>query len=103
MERQARPIEAFLVAALILCTAAPAYAVGEGVAGFPNWEERVIHQWMNRARSDPQYEMAQCAAQGKMCGEAACYAPIAPLVYSTQLGHAARFHSDEMKQQSYFA
>ena len=25
-------------------------AIGEGVDGFPNWAERVEHEWMNRAR-----------------------------------------------------
>ena len=83
----------------------PALAVGEAVGGFPNWEERVIHQWMNRARCDPQVEMTQCKTQygATQCGEAACYTPIAPLLFSQNLAHAARFHSDEMRAQSYFA
>jgi hypothetical protein len=37
-----------------------ASAVGEEVGGFPNWAERVIHEWMNRARCDPKVEMMAC-------------------------------------------
>lgn len=77
------------------------HAVGESTNGFPNWEERVIHAWINRARSDPQFEMNACP--GNACGEKACYAPVAPLSYSLPLNRAARFHSDEMLRQSYFA
>ena len=32
----------------------PAHGEGEAVAGFPNWTERVMLEWTNRARSDPQ-------------------------------------------------
>lgn len=84
-----------------LCLApASAYAVGEAVNGFPNWEERVILEWANRARADPQLEMQRC---GAACGERACYQPIAPLSYSLKLNRAARFHSDEQRLQGYFA
>jgi hypothetical protein len=85
--------------------AQPAFAVGEAVNGFPNWAERVIHQWMNRARSEPQVEMTQCATMhgASRCGEAACYSALAPLVYNEKLNRAARFHSDEMRLQSYFS
>jgi uncharacterized protein YkwD len=91
--------------ASLLGASRPARAVGEAVGGFPNWEERVIHEWMNRARCDPQVEMTQCMTQygAGRCGEAACFMPMAPLVYSQNLGHASRFHSDEMRLQSYFA
>ena len=77
-----------------------AYAVGEAVNGFPNWEERVILEWANRARADPQVEMQSC---GAACGDRACYQPIAPLSYSLKLNRAARFHSDEQRLQGYFA
>ena len=72
---------------------------GESINGFPNWSERVILEWMNRARVDPQYEMKAC---GAACGEAACYRPIAPLVWDEALNHSARFHADEMTKQHYF-
>jgi hypothetical protein len=70
------------------------FAVGEPVNGFPTWEERVLHQWHNRARSDPQFEMANCPAGN--CPDAACYLPVAPLSWSLALNRAARFHSDEL-------
>lgn len=96
-------LSACLRAAVALGTAiasAPAHGVGEAVNGFPNWRERVIHQWINRARVDPQVEMAAC---GGACGEAACYTPIAPLSWNLPLNRAARFHSDTMLRQSFFS
>ncbi len=69
-------------------------------SGFPQWSERVLLEWTNRARSDPQFEMTQC---GSACGDAACYQPIAPLAWSLNLNRSARFHSDEMQQQGYLA
>src|SRR5215470_1835346 len=77
-----------------------AFADGEAVNGFPNWQERVMHEWTNRARCDPQVEMKAC---GTACGEGACYAPQSPLPSSDTLNHSARFHSDEMAAQGYFA
>jgi hypothetical protein len=74
--------------------------IGESINGFPNWSERVILEWMNRARVDPQFEMRACGAP---CGEAACYRAAAPLVWDEGLNHSARFHSDEMTKQHYFA
>lgn len=88
------------VAVTLMGLPAVVHAVGEETNGFPNWNERVIHAWINRARSDPQFEMNACP--GNNCGEKACYAPIAPLVYSLPLNRAARFHSDEQLRQSYF-
>jgi hypothetical protein len=72
--------------------------LGESVNGFPNWSERVILEWMNRARVDPQAELAAC---GAACGDAACYKPIAPLVWMIELNRSARFHADEMSKQGY--
>lgn len=83
---------------LVLCMS-DATALGEAVNGFPKWEERVLHQWTNRARSDPQLEMTAC---GAACGEAACYAQVSPLTDNINLSRSARFHSDEMLRQSYF-
>jgi Cysteine-rich secretory protein family len=73
---------------------------GESINGFPNWAERVLLEWMNRARVDPQVEMKAC---GAACGDAACYKPVAPLVWDEKLNHSARFHADEMMKQHYFA
>ena len=69
--------------------------------GFPNWAERVMHEWTNRARCAPQIEMTACGAAA--CAEGACYTPQAPLPYSQVLNRAARFHSDELSKQGYFA
>ena len=77
-----------------------ARAVGESVNGFPNWAERVIHEWINRARVDPQLEMNAC---GSACVERACYTVKPPLAWNESLNRAARFHSDEMVRQAYFA
>ena len=71
---------------------------GESVNGFPSWGERVVLEWVNRARVDPQTELANCAG----CGERACYTPQPPLLWSEQLNRSARFHAAEMTQQQYF-
>lgn len=99
MRSLARAAGALTFAALF--TAAPqALAVGEGKNGFPNWAERVIHEWMNRARVDPQVDMAKC---GAACADKACYSAAPQLAWSEALNHSARFHSDEMAKQGYFA
>ena len=88
------------VALLGLGTAGRAAAVGEAVDGFPNWQERVLHQWTNRARVDPQLEMNACGAN---CVEGACYGIRPPLAWSEALNRAARFHSDAMARQGFFS
>ena len=97
-----RPRVRMLAGAVVvgLLVAARAGAVGEPVNGFPNWAERVIHEWINRARVDPQLEMDAC---GGNCVERACYGVMPPLTWSQALNRAARFHSDEMARQGYFA
>jgi uncharacterized protein YkwD len=86
---------------LVACTLPEtARGVGEPVNGFPNWRERVIHQWINRARVDPEIEMDAC---GSNCGDAACYAAMGPLSWNLALNRAARFHSDAMLRQSFFS
>lgn len=84
---------------LVLAASSSVFANGEPVDGFPNWKERVMHEWTNRARCDPQVEMQAC---GTACGEGACYTPQPPLPWNEKLNHAARFHSDEMHAQGYF-
>jgi uncharacterized protein YkwD len=93
----------WLLACLTLCVLVEidrAQAVGEAVNGFPNWAERVIHQWINRARVDPQLEMDACGAP---CRERDCYDVLPPLTWNEALNRAARFHSDAMVRQSFFA
>src|SRR5688500_15752143 len=79
------------------------HAAGEAVNGFPSWSERVLYQWTNRARSDPQFDLATCPTG--YCPEAttACYPPMPPLALSQNLTHSARFHSDHMMRAGYFA
>lgn len=77
-----------------------AWAYGESVDGFPNWSERVMHEWTNRARAEPSVEMADCGAN---CPEGACYTPTAPALWNLKLNRAARFHSDHMAANGYFA
>src|SRR5712691_6128587 len=72
---------------------------GESVNGFPNWGERLILEWMNRARVDPQAELANC---GAACSERACYMAMPPLLWSEALNHSARYHASEMAKQQYF-
>jgi hypothetical protein len=75
--------------------------VGEPVSGFPNWQERVIHEWINRARVDPQADLAGC---GSNCPENInnCYVPVVPLIWNGAASRASRFHNSEMARQNYF-
>lgn len=63
--------------------------LGEPRDGLPSWNERTLHYLVNRARSDPQADLATCS----QCAEAACYGPRPPLGWSYELARAARFHS----------
>lgn len=76
--------------------------VGEATNGFPSWEERVVHEWINRARVAPAVEMAACGA-GCAEGTPACYPPVAPLAWSLKLARSARFHSDNMARMGFFS
>ena len=91
---------AFPVLSALLLSSPAALANGEAINGFPDWQERVMLEWTNRARCDPQVEMAKC---GSACGEGACYTPIVPVVWNEKLNHAARFHSDNMKAINFFS
>ena len=96
-----RALSAALATGLALASlGGAAQGYGEAVGGWPNWQERVILQWMNRARADPQADLGGCV--GAACPDKACYTPQPPLAWSVQNSHAARFHSDEMIKQSYF-
>ncbi len=76
---------------------------GEPVNGFPNWQERVIHEWINRARVDPQADLAGCPAGNCPENTGGCYVSQDPLIWSTAVGKAARFHSAEMARQGFFS
>ena len=79
-------------------------AAAAPLAGFPNWDERVLHQWINRARVEPAEELEAC---GSKCSVAemmpTCYTPVAPLMSGHALSVAARFHADSMARQNFFA
>jgi hypothetical protein len=77
-----------------------AHAEGEASNGFPNWSERVLLEWINRARSDPQADLAACPTGN--CPDKACYTPIKPLHFDPNLAHSARFHSSHMMINDYF-
>jgi hypothetical protein len=88
---------------LCLCTAAPrVHAYGEAINGFPNWSERVLLEWVNRARSAPQTDLAGCPSGN--CAEVACYTTVSPPRYLDQnLEHSSRFHSSHMLINNYFS
>ena len=80
-----------------------AHANGEAIDGFPNWSERVMLEWVNRARSDPQADLANCPATNGNCFERACYKTASPPRYMIDdLNHSARFHSSHMMSNGYF-
>ena len=94
-----------LVAGAILSAflAVPCRAAGEAVNGSPSWAERVLWEWTNRARSDPDFEIAQCnAGAPEPCLEApACnYSPRHPFSWNVPLAEAARFHADHIDRKS---
>jgi hypothetical protein len=90
-----------VAALLLLCSLVlRAHAEGEAVNGYPNWSERVLLEWINRARVDPQVDLANCP--GGQCAEKACYTPQPPRVWNANIAHSARFHSDEMTRDNFF-
>ncbi|WP_394837558.1 CAP domain-containing protein [Pendulispora rubella] len=93
-------LAAFGAALLGLSTySRPASAYGEEKNGFPNWAERVIHQWTNRAHVDPQAELSAC---GSNCPEKSCYTAIAPVAWGEAANRAARFHAANMIAMDFF-
>lgn len=90
---------------LLFATTAPLLAqTGVPTNGFPNWEERVLHQWINRARANPTADLAGCGANCSAAELApSCYTPMPPLSWGHNLGVAARFHGDSMARMSFFA
>jgi len=87
-------------ALLLLSCVFGVHAEGEAVNGFPNWSERVLLEWINRARVDPQADLANCPAGD--CAEKSCFTPQPPRVWNAAIGHSARFHSDEMVRDNFF-
>src|SRR5688500_5417396 len=83
------PFSLALLLALFAPTLAGAQQRGVPLSGFPNWQERMIQVYVNRARADPSADLAGCT----VCAEKSCYTPKPPAVYSYNLNRAARFHS----------
>ena len=79
------------LAVAMLGSAAPCFAVGEPVNGFPNWYERMVHVLTNRARCDPDAALVGCDPCGDV--DLGCYEPVAPVQWDANLNRAARFHS----------
>jgi uncharacterized protein YkwD len=72
---------------------------GEPNGTFPNWQERVVAELTNRARSAPATDLAGCAS----CAEKACYSATAPVPWRYELNQSARFHSATMGMFPFFA
>jgi hypothetical protein len=79
-----------------------AWADGEAVNGFPNWSERVLLEWINRARSDPAADLAGCPSGNCKENTGGCYTPQPPRVLNPNIAHSGRFHSDEMAHDNFF-
>ena len=97
-----RRVLAFCLCSIVLLfPASQALAEGEAVNGYPNWAERVMLEWMNRARSDPQADLAGCPSGN--CLESACYSTAAtPRHLDFNLERSSRFHGDHMRINGYF-
>jgi len=81
---------------LLPLTSVAQVRAGVPVEGFPNWEERVLLVLTNRARADPQADLADCPADH--CAERACYTqPSRPLAWSLPLNRAARLHASTLQ------
>lgn len=93
--------QCFLLVLAFVLVAPFAHAEGESVNGFPNWSERVLLEWMNRARSDPAADLAGCTPAS--CAEKACYSPVAPRHADPDLLHSSRFHAAHMAINNYFS
>jgi len=89
-----------LLLSLLLVPIVGAHAEGEAVNGFPNWSERVLLEWINRARVDPQVDLANCPSGS--CAEKTCFTPQPPRVWNAHIAHSARFHSDAMLHDNFF-
>jgi hypothetical protein len=72
------------------------------VNGFPNWSERVLLEWINRARAAPSVDLAACPAGNCIDNVGSCYTPQPPRVLSYNIAHSARFHSSEMNVDGFF-
>ena len=91
-----------LIGLLVASIGVRAHATGEAVNGFPNWSERVLLEWINRARADPQADLSGCPSGNCKENTGGCYTPQPPRVWNSNIAHSGRFHSDEMIQDDFF-
>ncbi len=90
---------ALVIGLCLVGVARHAHGEGEAVNGFPSWTERVMLEWMNRARSDPQTDLAGCPSGS--CPDATCYSAVAPRTTDPHLLHSARFHAAHQSINGY--
>ena len=96
-------IRCCITALMIACASfsGELFANGEAIDGFPTYNERVLMEWVNRARSDPLADLAACPSGN--CLDKACYASsIAPRYMTDDFNHSTRFHSSHMMLNNYF-
>jgi len=73
---------------------------------YPSWEERDVHIWTNMMRVDPEEFFGPGNDWGAPCdlsdfkGDEPI--PKAPLYYEFDLNDSARFHSNDMRENSWF-
>ena len=80
---------------------------GDVVDGYPSWDERAVHLWTNAARVDPQafndeYNNAYQPCDVSIDFQSEERIPTAPLYYTPPLNESARFHSQDMSDNSWF-
>lgn len=97
-----RRLSSLCLLVCLVSMAPRAVAYGEAVNGFPNWSERVLLEWINRARSNPQADLAGCPSGRCLENINNCYTPQPPRVWNAYVAHSARFHSDEMSHDGFF-
>lgn len=97
-----RRLSSLCLLVCLVAMAPRAIAYGEAVNGFPNWSERVLLEWINRARSNPQADLAGCPSGSCLENINNCYTPQPPRVWNAHVAHSARFHSDEMSHDNFF-
>ena len=93
----------FLTAALFSPSALAGY--GDVEDSYPSWEEREMHLVTNMVRVAPEAFEADYASGGCSLADfqSSEQTPKDPLYYSRPLNEAARFHSDDMWANDWFA
>lgn len=83
---------------------------GDAQDGYPSWLERDLHLWTNAARVDPEAfeEDYNIGSNGVGCSFYEDFSvdeqtPKAPVMWSVPLSEAARFHSQDMFDNDWFA